>query len=124
MSKSPAPETKSPLEPEKVMQSVADIQTAGLGSLTWLGTKWVETMSDVGAEWLSFVADRVKEDVKTQHQLLHAQNMGEIQRIQAEFLKKAMDDYSAESGKIVEFCSNAMSEIHAKAGNADDQSKT
>ncbi|MEL6913165.1 MAG: phasin family protein [Pseudomonadota bacterium] len=115
MPKTPSPETSSPLEPEKVIQSIADLQGSGFGSLAWLGTKWMETMSDVGAEWLSFVADRVKEDVKTQHELLHAKTIGDVQKIQATFLQKAMDDYHDETGKIVEFCSNAMSEIHSKA---------
>ena len=132
MSKSNPTSTTSQLEPEKIFETLTHAQTAGLGSLSWLGTKWLETMSDVGAEWLSFVAERVKEDVKTQHNLLHAKNLGEIQHIQAQFLQKAMDDYRAETGKIVEFCSNAMTEIqdHAaknmqeNAATEKDQPKT
>lgn len=131
MSKSTEPTSTSQLEPEKIFQTLTSAQTAGLGSLSWLGTKWVETMSDVGAEWLSFVADRVKEDVKTQHQLLHAKNVGEVQHIQAQFLQKAMDDYRDETGKLVEFCSQAMSDIQEHAskqmdvpGNGKAQSKT
>ena len=115
MSKSTQTPSASPLEPEKIFQSLTDVQSAGLGSLSWLGTKWLETMSDVGSEWLSFIAERVKEDVKTQHALLHAQTLGEVQHIQAKFLQKAMDDYRDETGKIVEFCSNAMNEIQEHA---------
>lgn len=115
MSKSTESTSASQLEPEKIFQTLANAQTAGLGSLSWLGTKWVETMSDVGAEWLSFIAERVKEDVKTQHELLHAKNIGEVQHIQAQFLQKAMDDYRDETGKIVEFCSQAMSDIQEHA---------
>lgn len=115
MSKSPKTEATSPLEPERVLQTLTEAQSAGLGSLSWLGTKWVETMSDVGAEWLSFVADRVKEDVKTQHALMHAKTLSDVQHIQATFLQKAMDDYHAETGKIVEFCSSAMAEIQEHA---------
>ncbi len=117
-------EPTSPLEPEKIMQTLTDAQTAGLGSLSWLGTKWVETMSDVGAEWLGFVADRVKEDVKTQHELLHAKDIGEVQHIQAQFLQKAMDDYRDETGRIVEFCSKAMTDIQEHAKKNKDQPKT
>lgn len=119
--------TKSPsasqLEPEKIFQTLTNAQTAGLGSLSWLGTKWVETMSDFGAEWLSFVAERVKQDVKTQHDLLHASNLGEVQHIQAQFLQRAMDDYRDETGKIVEFCSKAMTDIQEHAAkNTQDRS--
>lgn len=120
MSKQTKSEASSPLEPEAILRTLSDAQTAGLGSLSWLGTKWVETMSDVGAEWLGFVAERVKEDVKTQHKLLHAKTLGEAQHIQAQFLQKAMDDYRDETGKIVEFCAIAMSDIHEHANSVQE----
>ena len=124
MSKTAQAKHASPLEPESVMKTLTDAQSSGLGSLSWLGTKWIETMSDVGAEWLSFVADRVKEDVKTQHELMHAKNIGEVQHIQAQFLQKAMDDYHDETGKIVEFCSQAMSDIQEHASKPVEDSAT
>jgi hypothetical protein len=131
MSKSTEPASASQLEPREIFQPLTNAQTAGLGSLSWLGTKWVETMSDVGAEWLSFVAERVKEDVKTQHELLHAKNIGEVQHFQAQVSAKGYDDYRDETGKIVEFCSQAMSDIQDHAatqvevpGNGKAQSKT
>ena len=114
----------SPPEPESIFQTLTDVQTAGLGSLTWLGKKWGETLGEVGAEWLSFVADRVREDVRTQHELLHAKNAADMQSIQAQFLQKALDDYGEESGKIVEFCSNAMTEIQNHASKKVDITKT
>ena len=124
MAKSQKSETSRSAEPEKVFQSLTDAQMAGLGSLSWLGTKWVETMSDFGAEWLHFVAERVREDVKTQHQLLHAKNIGDVQHIQATFLQKAIDDYQNETGKMVQFCSDTMAELLDKAAKAAEQSKT
>lgn len=112
-------DTTSSLEPERPFQLLTDAQTAGLGSLSWLGAKWLENLGDVGAEWLSFVAARVREDVKTQHELLHAKTIGEVQHIQAQFLRTAMDDYRQETGKIVELCSNAMTEIQAHIDKKD-----
>lgn len=109
------PQTPGKAEAEQVWKSFSDVQKSGLGSLSWLGTRWVETMSDIGAEWMNFVADRVREDVKTQHELLHAKDLNEIQRIQADFLQKAMDDYSNETGKMVKFCADTMADIQAKA---------
>lgn len=123
MAKSVVKDPKPALNPEKMFQTVTDVQTAGLGSLAWLGTKWVETMSDVGAEWLSFVAERVKQDVKTQHELLHAKSFEHVRTIQAQFLQQAMDDYRNETGKIVEFCSNTMAEIREKAKSAQKDKK-
>lgn len=76
-------------------------QTAGLGPLYWLAPHVVQQMSDLGAEWLSFVAARVQEDVALQHALLHAKSPAQAQAIQTAFLNKAMDQYRAETGRIV-----------------------
>ena len=108
-------EHHSALEPEEIMRTLGDVQQAGLGSLSWLGTKWVETMSDMGAEWLSFVAERVREDIKTQHELMHAKDFAQVQHIQASFLQKAMNDYRDETGRMIQFCNDAMADIHEKA---------
>ena len=124
MAKSQSTETKSTLEPHAVLKTFNDVQTAGLGSLAWMGTRWIETMGDLGAERLNFVAERIKEDVKTQHQMLHAKTVSDIQQIQATFLQRALDDYRDETGKIVKFCSDAMSDIQEKAKTDTDQPKT
>lgn len=88
-----------------------DLQTAGFGSATMMGTAWVEAMSDLGSEFLSFIADRVKEDVQTQHQILHAKDVTEVQNIQAKFIQKAVDQYSAETGKMVELSKSALAKL-------------
>lgn len=119
MTKRPPQEGKSSLGPENVWRAVTKVQLGGLGSLSWLGTKWVETMGDLGAEWLSFVADRIRDDVKVQHELMHARSLAEIQSIQAAFLQKTIQDYQAETGRMVEFCADTMAEIQAKADDLD-----
>jgi hypothetical protein len=101
--------------PDQMMQILSEIQTTGLGSLSWLGTAWVETMNGLGAEWLRFVSERVRADVETQHALLNARDLAEVQHIQAQFLQKAMDDYHDETGRIVEICSKAVADIQARA---------
>jgi hypothetical protein len=66
------------------------------------GTVWAEAMADAGAEVLHFVAERVRQDIRTQHRLLHAKDVGEFRHIQAEFVQKAIDQYTAETGRLVE----------------------
>ncbi|RLJ60100.1 phasin protein [Litoreibacter meonggei] len=84
------------------LAAIRDMQGAGFASASTMGTAWLEAMSDLGSEVLSFVAERVKEDLKTQHQIMHAKSLTEVQHIQAEFVQKAVDQYSAETGKLVE----------------------
>jgi hypothetical protein len=67
----------------------------------WMGTAWFERVADLGGEVTSFIAERIKEDVKTQHALLHCKSLPEVQQVQADFLQKAFDQYQAETGKLI-----------------------
>lgn len=77
------------------------LQDAGLGPLNWLGTAWFEAMMDMNSEVIDFIADRIKEDVKTQHELLHLEDMHDLQRAQMAFMERAYVQYTAEAGKLI-----------------------
>ena len=78
------------------------MQDAGLDPTRWLGTAWLEGMGQIGAELADFLAARISEDVKTQHEILHCKDPGELQAIQTRFMARAVEQYSAETGKLVE----------------------
>ncbi|TDT78119.1 phasin protein [Litoreibacter halocynthiae] len=105
--------TSNPASDNPALAAIRDMQSAGFASTSTMGTAWLEAMSDLGSEVLSFVAERVKEDVKTQHQILHAKSLAQVQHIQAEFVQKAVDQYSAETGKLVELSKVAMAKMPA-----------
>ncbi|MDU8911610.1 phasin family protein [Aestuariicoccus sp. MJ-SS9] len=94
--------------PETPANPFAQLQEAGFGNFAAMGTAWMEAMSDIGAEAMSFVAERLKEDVKTQHEMLHCKDMDQLQHIQAEFVQKAIDQYQEETGKLVEMSTQAF----------------
>lgn len=73
-----------------------------LSPAAWMGTAWFARMGDLSREVTSFVAERIKEDVQTQQALLHCKSLSDVQKLQAEFLQKAFDQYQAETGKLVE----------------------
>jgi len=88
--------------------TLAQLQEAGFTNMVGMGTAWLESINEMSAEVLSFVADRVKEDVKTQHRMMHCKNVSELQHIQAEFIQKAIDQYQAETGKLVEMSTKSL----------------
>ena len=94
-------ETQKTLE-ETPMKALTEIQEAGLGNMMGLSTVWAEAFGDMSSEFASFVADRVKEDVKTQHEILHCKSVGDLQQIQSQFIQKAIEQYQAETGKLFE----------------------
>lgn len=89
-------ETENPFAP------FVELQQSGFGNLMGMNSAWLEGLGDISAEVWSFIADRIKEDVKTQHEILHCKDMAELQQIQSRFMQKAIDQYQAETGKIVE----------------------
>ncbi len=99
---------KSPKETAAIQDPVAtgraflqQIEDAGLGQMQGMGTAWFEAMADLNSEVVSFVAERIKEDVKTQHELLHCTSVEEFQKAQTAFLEKAFKQYTEETGKLV-----------------------
>lgn len=97
-----------PAGPQRLVNDAAALQAFGLNTMTGMGVAWAEALSDMGSEVLSFVADRIKEDVKTQHKMLHCKDLGELQHIQAEFVQNAIEQYQAETGKLVEMSRHMM----------------
>ncbi|MHA6323645.1 phasin family protein [Roseivivax sp. CAU 1753] len=81
--------------------TLVHLQEAGLGNLMGMSSAWIETITDMGAEVAAFVAERIQEDVKTQHAIMHCRNVAEMQHVQAEFIQKALEQYQAETGKLL-----------------------
>lgn len=114
---SDAPEATASAEDtaaSKMASEVAALQDQGLRAMSQFGMAWAEGMSDMGSEVLSFVADRIKEDVATQHKLLHCKNVADFQKVQAEFMQKAIDQYTAETGKLVQMSQDLFPSAYGK----------
>lgn len=79
-----------------------EIFAAAFGPWGQVGAAWADTMSGLGAEAMRFLAARVQEDVGLQRQLLHASSLDELRHLQAAFVQKAIDQYVAETGRMVE----------------------
>ncbi|MBT8457819.1 MAG: phasin family protein [Alphaproteobacteria bacterium] len=96
------PEMGDPFAP------LVDLQKAGFGGFVSLNAAWLESLGDMGAEFMSFLAERVKEDVKTQHEILHCKDISEAQKIQGDFVQKAIEQYQVETGKLMELGMSAF----------------
>lgn len=86
----------------------AQMQENAFGKAFGMGSAWIEAMGTMSAEVMHFLADRIKEDVKTQHAMLHCKTLAELHHVQAQFLERAMDQYQEETGKLVELGTSAI----------------
>lgn len=73
-----------------------------------MGIALMEAVGDMNAEFIGFVADRIKEDVKTQHQMFHCKTAADLQHVQAQFIQTAMEQYQVETCKLVALGNKAL----------------
>lgn len=98
---------------QPMAEFMATMQTAGLSHLRWLGADWHERLTDASAELAAFAAERIREDVKTQHALMHCKSLPEAQAIQAEFVRRMVEQYAAGTGKLLEIQAKLFAEPEA-----------
>lgn len=85
-----------------------DMNRAGLGTAAWMSAGMMEALAAMGSEVVQFVAARIAEDIKTQHALLTCKDVVEAQRIQGEFVKTALEQYTASTGKLAQLGAGVM----------------
>jgi hypothetical protein len=106
-----------------LLGAMAEMQRAGLGSLNCLGVARLEAMGDLRAEVALFIAERINEDLGTQHEILHCTNAAELQQVQSRFLQKAIDQYAAETGRIVELGNQLWANAVGRSSTATSDTK-
>lgn len=85
------------------------IQQSGFGNLMGGNAAWIESLGKISAEFADFVAERINEDVKAQHEMMHCHDASELQKIQGQFIQTTLDQYQAETGKLVQMGISALS---------------
>lgn len=101
-------ETRAGADGARADASLTELQRAGFGQMAWMSAAMAETVAALGNEVVQFVSTRIAEDFKTQHALLNCKDLTEAQKIQAEFVQKALEQYTAESGKLVQLGAGVM----------------
>lgn len=108
--------TQAP-EHDTFAPDVLDAMSA-VAPAAWMNTAWIETMTAMGTELASFVAERFKEDIELQQALLRCKSLADVPHVQAAFLQKALDQYQVETGKLIEMTGKMAAGLHP-ALNAD-----
>ncbi|MEM7488283.1 MAG: phasin family protein [Pseudomonadota bacterium] len=67
---------------------------------THMATAWLEGVTRMNGEWARFVADRLRRDAETQHEIFACGSPVEAQRLGAAFLRRTVEDYMTEAVRI------------------------
>jgi hypothetical protein len=105
--------------PERSAELIESPQDAVIDNVTALQQETVETVEHAGAALLAgvgkvqqeiaqFVTQRIREDLETQQQLMRCRSFDDIRDVQARFIKTAMDQYSAETERLLKLGTEMM----------------
>jgi hypothetical protein len=92
-----------------------DTLAAVAPAANWMNPAWIETMTQVSTALATFVAARFKEDLELQQALLRCKSLAEAQHVQAAFMQKAINQYQAETGKLITITGKMAAEQHPVA---------
>jgi hypothetical protein len=87
------------------------VQEETLRILHHSGAAFVTGLTKAQSEIVDFVAERIRQDVEMQAELLSCRTYEEVRDLQIRFFKTAMDQYAAEATKLM----NISSEMLARA---------
>jgi hypothetical protein len=65
-------------------------------------------MTKMQEEIASFVSKRIAHDLETQQKMLRCRNFDELQEVQTRFFRTAVDDYSAETRRLMKLGSEVV----------------
>ena len=92
-----------------------EAQAQAMGRMTAFNTAMTEAMSRYGQEFMGFVQARLAEDAKTQQELMACRDIHELAEIQRRFLERTMQQYTDETGKLVDMGREVFDEAMKKA---------
>lgn len=104
------PKTSAP----EATPGMTEIQTASLNSLSAFNTTMADNTARLYREWSEFIGHRLREDMALRQRLLTCTSGEDMAAVQAEFFRRAMEEYAAESRKMLQMTQDMMADALAK----------
>ncbi len=94
--------------------AIAGMYREGIGNMAEMNAAFIESFGDMSAQMAKFFAQRIEEDVKVQHELLHCKSIQEVQHIQMQFFENAFKQYQENSAKMMDIGTHALQSSETK----------
>ena len=82
------------------LDRIAEFEASWFKPMGDFGAAAVEAWAEIAGEWLSFVARRVQQDLRTQSEVLQCRTPAELMAVQSEFVQTAIGAYQAEAERM------------------------
>jgi len=71
---------------------------------------------DIMAQSTRLVSERLQNDLETQQAMLRCRNPADLVRLQSEFFRKAIEQYTSEAQRVFEIMTQASEDVASKTG--------
>lgn len=105
VSKKPGDETANPLA----------ARLEGMMALKPMGETALKAWLDIGSEAVEFMSSRMKANIEMQQEMLGCKHLEDIQKVQAEFFKKTLEDYRTETARMMKIMTTTMAQMPNEA---------
>lgn len=99
---------------DKVIDTVTLTQQEALQAMEVASTTLFTGLNEMQREVADFVAKRIREDMETQQDLLRCRNLDDVREVQSRFFRTAMDQYSAETTRLMQLATETMQKPFAR----------
>jgi hypothetical protein len=96
----PQADETAPHPAQPLIDQAARIELDLLHSVGSFGVAMADAWANLVAEGASFAAERIRQEARTLQAMLHCRTPGDLQRIHAAFVQRAIDEYQAEAGRM------------------------
>lgn len=90
---------------------MTDMQAEGLAMFERIGNAMSDYYGQTGVEFMEFFNKRLQEDARTREEMMACKDISEFAEVQQRFVKTAMEQYSEETGKMVQMSNNVLEKI-------------
>ena len=63
-----------------------------------------------------FVAERIRQDIETQTELLGCRSLEDVREVQSRFFRRAMEQYTAEAGRLMKLGGDVVARSMPRKG--------
>jgi len=92
----------------EAIEVIVSGQTEATRALESIGQAVLDGATRMQQELVDFVSTRVREDMETQKELLRCRNFDDLREVQTKFFHTAVEQYAAESKRILELSSKVV----------------
>lgn len=107
-------DTKTKPREKSTEDTMQSLHKEGIANLADMNTNLFETFGDISAHMAKFIAQRIEEDVKVQHDLLHCKSLTDVQNVQLSFFEKALRQYQESAVRMFDIGSHAFEEKRSR----------